>query len=362
MLRLSHHATTIYAFLAVSAAATTMFGWEARANACSPPPCVPARVAPSEAASIPSNTPAIPYIASTGGGGGAGANALHLLGPTTAEVGTSVRSDAWWSTAMLLEPTASLTTGHHVLTYTEACTFGGASSEGARGFDVGAAATLPTTIGALHAANWKVGNRSVANMAGACFSNVNAVSIDVVLKAPPELVAFAPVTSFKVNVDGKPALSVFYGEGKVLGDTITIGQLYATCGTRSADDDNGLTLGTHDVEVHAHVAGAASDPAVATARFLVSCENSDVETVGDTTNPDDTRTPAGSDDAGATQQTPRADGGNAAAPNDPTATAGCACDTAGRRSSPPLAFVSALVALAALVRRRVSGRGPSTRS
>ncbi len=345
------------ASLIVSVASLALVGATRDAAACSPPPCEPARVI-AAGAKLPMNAPAIPYIAPAAASSG---TTMRLLDPGNAELPTSTAPDPWWSTGFLLTQSSALSTGAHKLSYLETCTALGASAQGSRSFEVVAATPLPVQFGTVHGDNWKVGQRLVMTSSGACFTSLEAVSIDLRVFASPELLAYAPVTGFKVRIDGAPARSSYYGEAKTDEKGIVVMQLHAACGTRTGGDDNGVTLGEHDVEVTAHVAGAASDPPPVVRRLRFSCTDSNVETNDDASlpqNPADAgprtetipdRT-AKAEDAGNT--------GNAGVPE--TAVAGCACTAAGAsRSSPGGTISASLLAVAALCVARARRRATS---
>ena len=327
------------------------------AAACSPSPCEPARLI-GAGLTIPRNAPALPYVASSGG-----STTMRLLDSTNTEVATSLSTDSWWPYGSLLAPTGPLAvgTGHH-LAYVETCTMLGASPNGSRSFGVGPATPLPTKLGTLHGANWKVGPLQVATSSGSCFSSIEAVTIDLRLTPSTELAAYAALTGYKLRVDGAPARNAYYGYGTTDAHGIALFRVHAACGQRNGAEDNGVTLGEHDIELSAHVAGATTDPPPVVTRLRFSCTDSNFEVLGDEGD-------AGTDDVQARDASarpgdrepvqPKGDAGAAsanAAEQPDTATAGCACTTAGtsRSSSGPLASLLAITAMmAARARRRL---------
>lgn len=345
------------ASLIASVASLALVGAARDAAACSPPPCEPARVI-AAGAKVPMNAPAIPYIAPSGGGGSG--TTMRLLDPGNAELPTSTAPDPWWSTGSLLTPSSPLSTGAHKLSYLETCTALGASAQGARSFEVGAATSLPTRIGTVHGGNWKVGQRSVMTSSGSCFTSLEAVTIDLRVIPSPELLAYAPITGFKVRIDGKSARSTYYGQAKTEETGIVVMQLHAVCGTRTGGDDNGVTLGEHDVEVTAHVAGAASDPPPVVRRLRFSCTDSNVETNDDAYEPENPADSGLRTEKGPDRTVNAADAGNTDNAGLPeTAVAGCACTAAGASRSPGGPTFAGLLTVAALCVARTRRRATS---
>jgi hypothetical protein len=214
-----------------------------------------------------------------------------VLDPNNAEVLTTVKPDPWWTGGFLLVPTTPLGTGNgYHLTYVESCSFGATAGEVKQAFDVGSSVTLPTSAGALHGTGRVVGPRNVPTSSGSCTSKIDAVAIDVRIAPTPELLSFAPITSFKVFIDGQEATDTYYGRGKVDADGIVVTTIVAACGTRAPSDSNGPTLGVHKIGVRAHVAGAATDPPEVVASFNFSCTDANVDVDGGVVVSDDAGT------------------------------------------------------------------------
>lgn len=320
-------------------------------KACAAPSCAPARLGPSEGATIPSNAPALPYVASSSMGANPPGTTFRLLRPGMVEVPSTAAPDAWWPTGELLTTGTTLAAGAgYAVVYKESCTFGGQSPEGKRTFNVGAPSALPTKTGVLRGMNREVGSRTVETGSGSCISTIDAVSADLVVEPTPELLAYAGVTGFDLHVDGakQPYRRFYYGSSEVVDGKLVVGRLHAACGTRAQYDDNGLTLGIHELEIVPHVAGAAGGPAPARVRLNFSCTDTtlEVETIPEDVDPDEKVNRA---DAGpATSETANP----TSPPSDPTATAGCACDMAQRRTAPGGMVAAIGLALAALGRQR----------
>lgn len=293
---------------------------------------------------------------------------MTLLDPSSAELATTVVADPWWPSGSLLTPAATIAPGAgHRLSYDETCTALGASAQGSRVFDVGGASALPTQIGALSGENWKVGPRAVMTSSGSCFKTIEAVTIDLRLTPSPEVMAYAPVTGFKLKIDGQSARASYYGAATKDEKGIVVFQIHAACGTRNASDDNGVTLGEHDFELTAHTAGTANDPPAVVKRLKFSCTDSTIETQGDagTTKDEDVADaspPRGNPGTDRDPVPPKGEGPAAAGQPD-TATAGCACTTAGASHSSAAGAFGMVFGIAALIgaraRRRATWRGPA---
>lgn len=190
--------------------------------------------------------------------------------------------DPFWSAGKLLVPDAPLVNGKgYSLTYNETCTSAGGMQPASATivpFTAIASVAVPTAMGILKSDTPVIGPLSVGTSSGSCSTSIQAASIAIRLVPSPGLAAFAPVTAYRIRVDGTEWGTVFYGSAPMAVDDsaeIEVASLYAACGSRAAENDNGLTLGTHQVDVTAHVAGAPSDPPAQSLALTFSCDGVD---------------------------------------------------------------------------------------
>lgn len=171
-------------------------------------------------------------------------------------------------------PSAPLKEGtRYHLTYKEAC---GTPKDVSVEFDVGPRATLPIAAGTLSGKAPVVGQASVSSSRGSCFEEAETVRIDLLLTPTAELLAFAPLTSFTMTIDGQKFAAKYYGKAKREGDGLIVGTLEALCSPSSSALTN-AKLGVHTIGIQAHVAGAASDPPEVTTTLMLSCTGESVD-------------------------------------------------------------------------------------
>lgn len=329
--------------VAVSSALLTLLA-SAHASACTPPPCSKGAAAPAMGATVPSNAPGFTWRPGWPSPANAGAG-FQLLAMDGTTVSAAVTGDPWTSGAYVLTPSAPLTPGvDYRVRYDERCDFPNIIDAGPNGapmeqtFHVGPVAALPSALGSASFRR-SVRSISVPSSSGQCFTTIDAVVIDVLVHIDPSLEPFLPIAQFRASVDGSPAASTTYGS--ITPTSSVVARLHAACGVRKQGDDNGPTLGVHQVTVDAHVAGAAALPAVTLSVPFVCTDTLDGGDIA----------PDASADAALPNDATTGDAGHA---NDASATvvaAGCGCRQAGG-TAPGGAAVALLGALMGIVRRR----------
>jgi hypothetical protein len=157
--------------------------------------------------------------------------------------------------AYLLVPNAPLVAyTAYVLTDQNVCTVG--VSGPSVTFTAGAAAPLPTALGALDAAAPQfVAALSVGTSSGACSTDVMAATISIDLQPTPEAAAWLDVLHFETLVDGVP----WRGSGLLAPGTTRRGRgrdsLYRICSSTDPLATGGLSAGTHQVAMRATLPG-----------------------------------------------------------------------------------------------------------
>jgi hypothetical protein len=297
------------------------------AGACVPLLCEQAQVAPAASAAVPRHVLGIPYTPTRPAP--TAAMTFHLLDSSNVEVPTTTVADPWDSGSFLLTPSADLASGsgYHIA-YQETCTNTGigAAFDRTSSFTAGPDTKLPTDAGSLGGAGRTVGQLAVFNSAGSCTAEIQAVSMDLRITASPELLAYAPLAGFMIQVDTTSPGRLSYGKAKIDGGDLVLERPYAACGARDPANDNGLELGTHTFTVTAHIAGAPTDPPAITTQLDFSCGSFPGDGGYDPSDtgiglPADSGRP--SDEAGVNNLTPGTG-----------STSGCACTTTPK---PPLA-------------------------
>ncbi len=248
------------AFLALLAAPP--FLHVAPAQACTVPPCNPARlILPLNDATIPANAPALFGYTTTG-------DSISLLElrpedggihPTTTEVVDGIT---------LLKLGAPLWIGvNYRIAGQAGCIFdAGAPATGESLLRVAAEAPLPTTIGPARVEYYaaRLGSSAQPNP-----TTVSKVAVaEIAISPSVDLTPYLALTNFTTTLDGHVWADSKYGRGvqsrEARRDVVTryeFMRVFAGCGNViDSCAPNGTTPGRHEVQITAHVAGATADP------------------------------------------------------------------------------------------------------
>lgn len=169
--------------------------------------------------------------------------------------------------------------------------FGGDDAGRSRGektvsFSAGPASALPGTIGSADVIylTGTLGGRYGFNAEGrvAMWGRYAPVAVaQITIHPSAELQPYLPLTRFSTYVDGVLWGESHYGRGtasyEAAPDQVTFRdftRVYATCLRDAADsacESSGVAVGSHEVELRAHVAGAATEPTPLRFQIHLSC-------------------------------------------------------------------------------------------
>ncbi len=229
----------------------------AHAESAVPPPACSVEILPTRSArTIPQNLPALVVLDRSTVGLSASVE------PKTGDVSAS--PDPRFPKVTLLTPAAPFPVGALALPYTVSCSDGTQKDGATTGPTFGAAVALPTQIGAV----------------GAPGAPSSTGEVDYPITLTPSAAAFVDTTSFEALADGRSLGVLGYGvaaqgvsgSGAIaagvwqkrlyLGGTL-VGDVSLCAGSTSRE--------THAIELRAHVAGAATDPAPLSFSVEVDC-------------------------------------------------------------------------------------------
>lgn len=211
-------------------------------------------------------------------------------------------------------------------------------------FTAGPASALPTTIGSAQVSYLvgKLGGRyglSVDGTPAPSYDSAPVAVAQIAIQPSAELAPYLPLIRFSTYVDGVLWGESHFGHGiasyEAFPEQVTFRdftRVFATC-TREAQsaacESSGVAKGVHEVELRAHVAGAATDPAPLRFPITLSC-------AGDGGGPDgqapDASGSGGAPDAGAPDA--RGAGGIGGSARSPTPQASGADDDGGCSVAP----------------------------
>lgn len=277
--------------------AAGVLSFTADAGACSYVFCDSGRpatvsTAPADGVTIPANAPGL--VAETSWW--AEPQALELDGGDAATPSATLEKETaklgFRANAVLLlklsEPLAPGTT--YTLKAESRCTqfadAGNSRGEKTVSFTAGPPSALPTTVGSARVAysNGHLGARygyTAEGPVSGIDSRALTALAQITIEPSAELNAYLPLTRFSTYVDGVPWGESQYGHGtahyEAAADQVTFRdftRVFTTC-TRDAYggscEPSGVPAGVHEVEIRAHVAGAATDPTPLRFQINLSC-------------------------------------------------------------------------------------------
>jgi hypothetical protein len=322
------------------------------------------RLAPGSGATIPANAPGLAVHA----GAGSTVQAFELrAGDGGPPPRTTLDTASFETILKLADPLVPGTQYElSVVTRCPSSDDGGPSLKTTTGiFEVGEARAMPTTIGQAKVDYLlaKIGGRYGHHIDAPLTSWTDGVATvaQITIEPSSELTPFLPVTKFSVFVDGSLWASSHYGHGtgsyEPKPDLVSIqdfSRIHAYCEGRapmgSACEPGTAAPGTHGVEIRAHLAGAASDPAPIFLTVDLACPDAGAESDVDAGDGASTGETSVTSDAGAPEEEP-ADRRAATASSDD---GGCAVRSRPVRS----AAVATWLIAGALALIRVSRRRP----
>jgi hypothetical protein len=239
-------------------------------EACSPPPCFPAHVAPA-GGTVPGGVvhlgfkPGVYYMTPFPWEGFDLALEDEEGAPVAFEHLDAIEGDRWHLVRATLEPGKTWT-----LRWTEPCDDWDASGPGtpkASTFQTGPALALPTVAGTVAAEPPFEGDITVLTMRGSCVIGIRAAQAWLDVRVPADVVPFLGTMRFRTRVDGETwqegdlgrvsadasgRLSIPGPPGEAFSKERRPDLVYAGC-VASGSDDSGLAVGTHAVVVEAQL-------------------------------------------------------------------------------------------------------------
>jgi MYXO-CTERM domain-containing protein len=316
------------------------------AEACSPACAVP-KLVPVAGATVPASTPGFLFI-----GYSANASSVQLVDANGAVIAGTFSTDAA-SGDTYFAPSSPLAPGDYATRSPKACN----STETVDApFTVTASAPLPTATGSLSLKKSGRETLSAVTSSGSCTEPVDAAYIDLDVAIDPALTPYLSIVTWQTKVDGK------WWSKK---DPISLGvapegnarsylRLFTPCdGKTSTGRDQGLSAGTHSVEVRAFLpGGAALSPATVTVDL--TCNGGDI--VGDGEIPGTNGGTNGETSSGGTGfgSGGRSSTSPSSSPSSSSAAAQDGCSSTPNASSSGTSIAAAIVGLLALagLRRR----------
>jgi hypothetical protein len=257
-------------------------------DACSPPLCTKAYLAPADGTTLPTTAPALffqparwngPYDSDAG-----------LVLPTLWSGGQEMlltpaeQPDGTW----LLSPVQAFQSGvQYELRYNEACTDpypqDGGAPEVVQSFTATGQGPVSTSIGKLSVEYATTQPWTVVTSSGSCTTSLWASVVYIGLAFDASLKPYLATTTITTKVDGETWASSPYGVDDLPASSYSQAQaarkfnrIFGACyGEGTASDDKGVGLGPHTLEIRAHVAGATSDPPPQTLEIYVGCTSVD---------------------------------------------------------------------------------------
>ena len=255
-------------------------GFPRDVRACSPLPCSSALVAPANGGVVPANVPALPFRPGYGWLFNQIPTALFAL---EAQDGTVIPVDVVAADPdTLVVPKALLTEGTwYTLRYPEGCPNPNTWMQPEQPlqasllFLAGAASPLPSEPPTLSVSQLRTDQVDAPTSKGSCTEPIRAAMAFFYLDVPGAS-GFEVVAWQETRVDGvrwtltPPGYGLAsFAAGMWVRNPLMI---YAGCPPLDPEDDNGLALGTHQVEVRYVIPGLDPPLATATTTVVLACD------------------------------------------------------------------------------------------
>lgn len=244
----------------VSAALLT--GLEDAASACEPPPYDETVVSPPDGGSLPASAPGIVLS-------GDGKEFVQLFDAANQPIAGSFKTDRYFT---YFAPSAPLAPGAYTARYQSYES--GPSIETA--FTVTSSVAAPTKTGTLGVASTDRLSASVSTTSGSCTEDADVAIVDLALELDPGFAPYRDVVVWQTKVDGQHWYEDQRGPETNL-NTMTYRRslrLYTACDTDGTSGrDDGVSPGTHDVEIAPMLIGSTAAIAPAKIRVVVTCDS-----------------------------------------------------------------------------------------